>query len=275
MHALLLRCRRSDADAVIAELYELDTAGITEHDEPGGWCQLEAFFPDRFDASVQAPALVPLVIDWREHPDAAAAWVDTFEPFAVGARLFLVPAWREDPAPAGRLRLAVYARQASGSGYQPATQLALEALERHLRVPGRFLDVGTGSGILTSAAKLLALAECAGPRFACDLDPVALREARENRTPADLFAGSARAIASNTMTTVAANLNAESILSLAPDLVRVLAPGGRLILSGFTGRNLDRVLAAFSGHLSCLETLASDRWRALVLERPTTALPPR
>ena len=35
------------------------------------------------------------------------------------------------------------------------------------------------------------------------------------------------------MDVVAANLNAEALLSLGPELTRVLAVGGRLILSGF------------------------------------------
>lgn len=251
-YSFVFQCEAADAEWIAAELYELGTTGITERDLPGGRCEIEAFFGER----VEVPGR--LAGEWREHAEQSA-WVDTFEPLAVGSRLYLVPAWRDDPVPEGRLRLAVYARQASGSGYQPATQLALEALERHLRPGARFLDVGTGSGILSAAAELLG----AGARFACDLDLAALAEARENGTPAWLFGGSARCVASGSVDLVAANVNAEALLSLRRDLVRVLAPGGHLILSGFTARNEERLVRAFG--VDPLDRLASGNWRALVL----------
>ena len=241
-----------------AELYELGTVGITERDLPQEECELEAFFTAPFDPP---PRLAGLAPEWREHSGAANTWVDGFEPFAVGQRLYVVPAWRADAVPPGRLRLAVHARQASGSGYQPATQLALEAIERHLCPRDRFLDVGTGSGILSAAAGLLG----SGLRFACDLDLAALAEARENQTPALLFGGSARSVASRSIDLVAANLNAEALLSLREDLLRVLAPGGRLVLSGFTARNVDRLTADFAAEV--VEPLQSGNWRALVLRQ--------
>ena len=256
-HSLLLACPQSQREMVAAELYELGTLGITERDRPGGWCELEAFFAGRFDEAVRFGAYGP---QWREYAESPeAGWVDTFEAMEVGERLYLAPSWRDDPAPPGRLRLAVHARQASGSGYQPATRLALEALERHLRPGDRFLDAGTGSGILSAAAALLG----AGPRFACDMDLAALSEARENETPAHLWGGSPRSFANASADVVAANLNAEALLGLAADLMRVLAPGGRLIVSGFTARNADRILRAFPAEPA--ESLSSGLWRAIVL----------
>ena len=187
--------------------------------------------------------------------------MDPFAPLPVGQRLFLVPDWRDDPVPEGRLRLTVYARQASGSGYQSATQMALEALERHMLPSDRFLDVGTGSGILSAAARLLG----SGPRFACDVDLEALGEARRNQTPAHLFGGSARSVASGSVDLVAANLNAEALISLEGELLRVLAPGGRLILSGFKARSLESLAAAFPAEVA--ECLESGPWRAVVLRK--------
>ena len=257
IHSLVLLCPQSERELVEAELYELGTNGITERDLPGELCELEAFFAERFD---EQPGFATYSPRWREHAGGTGAdWVDTFEPFAVGEKLYIVPAWRDDPAPAGRLRLTVHARQASGSGYQPATQLALAALERHLRAGDRFFDVGTGSGILSAAAELLG----SGPRFGCDMDLEALAEARENGTPAGLFAGSPRSMGRDVVDVVAANLNAEALLSLQGELLRVLRPGGRLILSGFVARSLERLVSAFEA-AELVDRLESGEWRALV-----------
>ena len=256
-YSLVLLCHQSERELVEAELYELGTNGITDRDLPGDVCELEAFFAARFD---EQPGFATYSPQWREHADGAGAdWVDTFEPFAVGEKLYLAPVWRDDPTPPGRLRLAVHARQASGSGYQPATQLALAALERHLQEGDRFFDVGTGSGILSAAAELLG----SGARFACDMDLDALAEARENGAPAHLFAGSPRSMGPGTVDVVAANLNAEALLSLHVELLRVLRPGGRLILSGFVERSVDRLARAFEA-AELVDRLESGEWRALV-----------
>jgi ribosomal protein L11 methyltransferase len=85
------------------------------------------------------------------------------------------------------------------------------------------LDVGTGSGILARAARLLG----AGKVYACDTDPVAVEIAGGG------FIGSADAVAAGSCDLVAANISPEAIVGLAPDLVRVLRPGGVLLASGF------------------------------------------
>ena len=91
-------------------------------------------------------------------------WVQTardlMRPMAVGKRFYLVPAWRDDPAPEGRLRIAVNPGLAFGTGVHETTRLCLEALEDYLAPGMSVLDVGTGSGILAEAARLLGRGRC-------------------------------------------------------------------------------------------------------------------
>src|ERR1700720_323256 len=116
-----------------------------------------------------------------------------------GSRFFLVPAWRDDPAPAGRFRITVNPGMAFGTGVHETTQLCLEALEKYLTPGMTVLDVGTGSGILAEAARLL------GARFvyACDTDPVAVQIAGHG------FVGSVDAIAGASVDLVVANISPE------------------------------------------------------------------
>jgi ribosomal protein L11 methyltransferase len=257
MWVLSLECAEADRDWLLAELYERQTLGVIEHDRPGGGASLEAFFDAGFDAAPLARFLPA----WSERAPDVDSWRAAWEPICVGERFFLVPDWRDDPAPEGRLRLPIHARQASGSGYHPPTQLMLRAMERFCR-GGRFLDVGTGSGILSDAARLLG----ATGVWACDIDAGALAETRENGTAAALFVGSARAVRGGVADMTAANLNAEALVVLSGELCRVLAPGGVLAVAGFKQRSLDRILKAFQA-LRLAAVLCEGDWRCTVFER--------
>jgi ribosomal protein L11 methyltransferase len=153
---------------------------------------------------------------------------DLLRPMSVGTRFYLVPAWRDDPAPAGRLRIAVNPGLAFGTGVHETTQLCMEALEDYLAPGMSVLDVGTGSGILAVAARLLGAASVT----ACDTDAVAVEIAGKLEDPPWLFVGSADAVASGCADVVLANISPEAIVQLGPDLLRVRRPGGVLLVSG-------------------------------------------
>jgi ribosomal protein L11 methyltransferase len=93
------------------------------------------------------------------------------------------------------------------------------------------LDVGTGSGILS----LVALALGAASARAVDSDPEAVGAARENaaRNGAALEADALPVEeVRERYSTVVANIDARTLVELAPAIARTVAPGGRLVLSG-------------------------------------------
>lgn len=264
MHALELRCGSGDKDWLIAELWSLDTEGVTEIEQPGGSWILEAFFDAPFDPK----QFRQYGAQWREQADQdwAESWKIAWEPLTVGRTWFLVPDWRDDPAPPGREKLVVHARQASGSGYQPPTQLALEAIEDFSHPRESFLDWGTGSGILSAAAHL----RKASRIVACDIDVEAAREASANfraqGIPALLFAGSGRALKSRSFDVVAANMNATALVECHEEIGRVARPGARLILSGFKSGRMDNVISAFAGiGFHPRGKYGREDWRCVVL----------
>ena len=223
MFSLEIECPAETRDVWIAELWEQGSTGIVEIDDR----RLRAFFEesaDRAELSRRYP-------NARLRAEIDCDWVESarrlLQPMLVGSRFFLVPEWRDDPAPPGRFRIAVNPGLAFGTGVHETTQLCLEALEDYVRPGMTVLDVGAGSGILTRAAGLLGAAKL----YACDIDPVAAGIARAH-TPG-IFIGSANAVAAAAADLVVANISPEAILRLAPDLLRVRRPGGVLLVSGF------------------------------------------
>jgi ribosomal protein L11 methyltransferase len=208
MFYLRLEVEASSTDALIAELWEAGTLGVVE-----GEGFLEAFFDDSETAARFGTPLPAVERDWIKETE------DAWPPILVGQKFFVVAPWRTEPTPPGRFRLEINPGMQCGTGQHPCTRLCLEAMERVIRPGDRVLDVGTGSGILSIAARILGAATV----VACDIDPDAAHEAA-------FFIGSVDAVRSGAFDVVVANISEIVMGELKPELERV-AP--RRILSGF------------------------------------------
>lgn len=245
-----------ERDRLIADLWEAGTTGITE-----GPNSLRAFFGDRPAAESMLRRFSQFDPELVEEPDRD--WVrqtlDAWQPFAVGERFYLVPEWRDDPAPPGRLRLTIHPGMACGTGAHPATQLCLEAMERFVRSRDTVLDVGTGTGILAGAGSLLG----AGKVVGCDIDPDATPIAHHNWPALAFFTGSLQSVRSETAALIVANLSALILEEISGELRRCLQSDGVLVLSGFRADEAGAVLERIG--FPEIERLTRDGWSCLVV----------
>jgi ribosomal protein L11 methyltransferase len=200
--------RVEDDESLSLRLWEAGTLGITEGD---GF--VDAFFEDAETASLFGVPEAVADVDW------VAQTKEAFPPLLVGERFFVAAPWRTEPTPPGRVRLVINPGTQCGTGYHRCTQLCLEAMEKLIRPGDAVLDVGSGSGILSLAARLLG----AGRVVSCDVDPDAVG-------PACFFIGSVDAVRSGSFDIVVANINEDVIGSMLPDFERVAR---KRILSGF------------------------------------------
>ena len=121
-----------------------------------------------------------------------------------------------------------------GTGTHPTTVLALHALEAVLAGGEDMIDVGTGSGVLSIAAKYLGAAQVA----AYDIDDESIKAAAENfalnpvATDVDLAKNSLLENVTGKTDIIVANILAEIIVPLIPQAATHLNPNGKLLLSG-------------------------------------------
>ena len=194
-------------------------------------------------------------------------WRESYAPVAVGRRLVIVPAWLEQPPDqADRIPLFLDSAMAFGTGRHPTTQLALAALEGSVDAGDVVVDVGTGSGVLAVAAAKLGASRV----YAFDRDPEAGPAAAANvqrngvADRIDLIVPSSRPDVPEPTTLVVANIVASVHVKLMPDYAGLLAPRGRLLLSGVIDTRVEEVIAtARSFGFNLQGTAAAGEWRLL------------
>jgi ribosomal protein L11 methyltransferase len=268
------------AEEVAAELFDAGASGVEVRDGEGtpmpgarqpapGHALLVAWFPDRAAATGASEAHGGDVAEVADE-DWGEGWKKDFRPLDVG-RVRVRPSWIPEPPPPGSVEVVLDPGMAFGTGSHPTTSLCLAALSDLLAArPGAsVLDVGTGSGILAIAAGKLG----AGRVAANDDDPKAVEVARENAAAngaaIEIAAAPAARIA-GTFDVVVANILANTLVALAPELVAKLAPGGVLLLSGILAPQEDEVRRAYLAR--GLVPTGGDRrvaeWSLLALGRP-------
>jgi ribosomal protein L11 methyltransferase len=143
----------------------------------------------------------------------------------------------------------------------------------------RILDVGCGTGVLAIAAARATRR----PVTAGDIDPVSVRVARANarlnHVGALVHVIQANGLADRRMQAgapfdlVFANILLDPLKRLARPVRQVVAPGGRIVISGLLAGQARTALAAYRPRGLVLERrILLDGWMTLVLMRPATRI---
>jgi ribosomal protein L11 methyltransferase len=183
-----------------------------------------------------------------------------------GKRLWLAPA--DDPrAPAGLVGIKLHMGLAFGTGEHPTTALCLEWLDAALERGTTVLDYGCGSGVLAIAA----LALGASRAWAIDNDEQALIATRDNARlngcEARIEVCAPESLPALRVDVVLANILAGPLVSLAPELARVVVPGGSVVLSGILTRQSPTVAAAYAPWFEQIAMQERDGWTRIDARR--------
>lgn len=196
------------------------------------------------------------------------AWLERFRPMRFGARLWVCPHGQEPPGDSKREAIVVRLDPglAFGTGTHPTTALCLNWLDRNPVDGARVIDFGCGSGILSIAAAKLGAVEV----IAVDHDPQAVLATRDNAARNRvgdrirvLHSGDLETVRSPPADLVLANILSNVLIELAPRLLALTAPGGRLVLSGILADQTEAVAKAFAGAVDFEVPLLRGDWALL------------
>ncbi len=193
--------------------------------------EYRAFIDERL-STLGIPATVSL--EGLNEEDWSEAWKQYYKPVKLG-RVTVVPAWEKYEAKDGEVTVRMDPGMAFGTGTHETTRLIIREMQKLELRGARVLDVGTGSGILSICASKLGASEC----FAYDIDPVAVKVARDN-----CHSGGCDNITVDTSDLLRnvdrrkrydvcfANIVAEIIIRMLPDLGDFITEDASVILSG-------------------------------------------
>jgi ribosomal protein L11 methyltransferase len=189
----------------------------------------------------------------QEEEDWSENWKHHFRPVRISDRLVVAAPWHNVPD-----ALVIEPGNAFGTGEHPTTRACLRAVDRHARPGATLLDVGCGSGVLALAGAKLGMRA-----RGIDIDPDAIAAAREAAVANHLdvqFDTTPLAEVEGRWDLVVANVYAEVLVAMAPDLLRLAA--GPIALAGILAERAHLVRAAFASR-PCVLDEEEEGWVSL------------
>lgn len=209
--------------------------------EERNFAECRAFAIERFSAlSIDAE----ISFEGINEDDWAESWKQYYKPIPLG-RVTIVPAWEEYTAKEGETVIRMDPGMAFGTGTHETTRLVIRLMQEVSLEGTKVLDIGCGSGILSICASKLGAESC----NAYDIDPVAVKVTRENARDggcdnivagvSDLLSGVERKAGGYDV--CFANIVADIIIRMLPDIRPYLKAGAPIILSGIIEPSADMV----------------------------------
>ncbi len=278
------------SEAVINLLMENGAGGVEIDDSDLSQVELATYFQAQAGLVELLPELEQKIAQLREFgldpgkgtvklaelddDSWADVWKKYYHPVRLTRYLTIVPSWESyTPGSTDEKVIKLDPGRAFGTGTHPTTKLALQALETVVRGGETMIDVGTGSGVLSIAAKYFGVEQIA----AYDVDAKAVKAAEENLAlngmqdaitvgANDLLAG-----IKTKVELITANILAEIIVPLIPQAYECLKPGGIFITSGIIVDKKDLIVSELEAKGFVIDQVLNIKdWYSIIAHMPTT-----
>jgi Ribosomal protein L11 methylase len=234
--------------------------------------ELDVFFPENpkkefFDGLVVMAPTVRSAVFEEEEKDWLAEWKKGFKPFKLTGDYWVVPSWLEAP-PEAKKTIRIDPGMAFGTGTHATTQMMAffinKMSEKHQSEIGNMalLDVGTGTAILAMLAEMAGFGLVTG----IEIDPEARRVARENIKLNNMKSIDIPESLIEDLRVqydvVVANIIDGVLINIKKELLRVLKPGGHILLTGILEERDNHFFEKFfeGTNLTVIRRLEKDEW---------------
>ena len=210
-------------------------------------------------------------IRWSLHEEETRDWLEEwkkeFKPFQLVGDFWIVPSWLQPP-PECKHPIYIDPGMAFGTGTHATTQMMAFFIHRVMQKHSAeisnwsLLDVGTGTAILAMLAKMGGIKSVTG----IEIDPEARRVARDNiklnKIETIHIPDSLLEEMREQYDVVVANIIDGVLINLKKDLMRVLKPGGHMLLTGILEERDNLFFEKFleNSGLTVVRRLEKDEW---------------
>jgi len=216
--------------------------------------------------------------DWSiiKEEDWLTSWKKYWSPELVGNHFLILPCWINlNKKFKDKQIIKIDPGAAFGTGSHPSTYLCLEKMENILFSDKKVLDIGSGSGILSVAARLLGAKEVC----AVDNDYLAINSTKSNfqlnfddLNNLNTYLGSFNeVILKNQLTQfdfVLCNILAEVIKEMIPNIYKCLRNNGEVIFSGILNSQKDEIIKILiKNDLKLLDVTTRKDWACISAQK--------
>ncbi len=235
----------------------------------GGVNDTVTFLRERFD-TLRIDASIS--ISGVNEEDWANSWKAYYKPIRIGERIVIVPAWEKYEPLEKDIVVRMDPGMAFGTGTHETTRLVIGLLEKYVQKGVKVLDVGCGSGILAICASKLGAGNCK----AYDIDPVAVKVARENIKDSGLtnvtcdVSDLLRQVDTDEAPygIVCANIVADIIIRMTPDVGSLMDEHSVILASGIIVERSEDVISCFEANgFQIAERVEENGWCALAVKK--------
>jgi len=216
--------------------------------------------------------------DWStiKEEDWLTSWKKYWAPELVGNHFLILPCWLNlNEKFKDKKIIKIDPGAAFGTGSHPSTYLCLEKMENIFFSDKKILDIGSGSGILSVAARLLGAKEV----YALDNDYLAINSTKSNfqlnfgdLNNLNTYLGSFdEVILKNQLTQfdfVLCNILAEVIKGMIPNIYKCLRNNGEVIFSGILNSQKDEIIKILiKNDLKLLDVTTRKDWACISAQK--------
>jgi len=204
--------------------------------------------------------------NWRE------SWKASFKPIDVNGTFVILPPWEKQEDFSQPHKIVIDPGMAFGTGQHETTRLCLEIM-LDLPRPVRVLDVGTGSGILAIAARMLGATHVLGNDIDAESVHIAAENALVNGVDQVVFTETpVHELPDEKYDLILANIQYKPLLRVMPDILKKADAQTKILISGILVTEIEEFTRYLDGQgVHVISWRPMGHWTGIVCEKRNTA----